>query len=119
MKNKASLVLMELLVMVLIFALAAAACLRCFLWAAETSRETARQDRAVVLAQNAAEAIKATGGDFSAARQLLDIPEGLSLQMTEISSGVPGLGEAEILVKGHGGAVLFSLDIAWQEDQNA
>ena len=39
MKNKTSLVLMELLVMVLIFALAAAGCLRCFAWAKLSSRE--------------------------------------------------------------------------------
>ena len=47
MKNKTSLVLMELLVMVLRFALAAAGCLRCFAWAKLSSREIALRDQPV------------------------------------------------------------------------
>ena len=116
MKNKASLALMELLVMVLIFSLAAAACLRCFVWADRTSEETTRRDRAVILAQNAAEAVKARSGDIPAARALLEVPEGLILKITEISPEIPGLGEAEIAVENDRGERLFSLWIAWQED---
>ena len=116
MKNKASLVLMELLVMVLIFALAAAACLRCFVWTFQTSQEIGQQDRAVLLAQNAAEALKARSGDIPAAQALLEVPEGLMLKITEISPETPGLGEAEISVETDRGERLFSLCVAWQED---
>lgn len=114
MKNKASLVLMELLVMVLIFALAAAGCVRCFVWAVQTAEETALQDRAVNLAQNTAEAIQSTG-DIDAAMALQRIPEGLALQVEEIPSGMPGLKEAQILITGVGEREILSLHIAWQE----
>ena len=62
MKQKTSLLLMEQLVMILVFALAAALCLQIFAKADAISQETARRDRAVVLARNAAELLKATGG---------------------------------------------------------
>ena len=64
MKHRASLTLMELLVMVLVFALAAAVCLRCFAAAAVTARETDLQTRAALLAQNGAEILKASAGDL-------------------------------------------------------
>ncbi len=116
MKNKASLVLMELLVMVLVFALAAAACLRCFVWAFQTSQEIGQRDRAVVLAQNTAEALKARNGDIPAAQALLEVPEELTLQIIKLSPEIPGLGEAEILIENDRGELLFSLCAAWQED---
>ena len=72
MENKASFTLMELLIMVLVFSLAAAGCLRCFVWAKLTSEETAEFDRAVVLAQNTAEALKSTGGNCREAAALVD-----------------------------------------------
>ena len=55
MKQKTSLLLMEQLVMILVFALAAARGLQIFAKADAISQETARRDRAVVLARNAAE----------------------------------------------------------------
>lgn len=114
MKNKASFLLMELLVMVLIFALASAVCLRCFLWAANTAEETALQDRAVTLAQNAAEAIKATG-NIPAAKASVQVPDGLALEITMTEPEIPGLGGAAISVMGSCGKVLFALETAWQE----
>ena len=48
MKSKASLFLMEQLVMVLIFALAAVLCLGIFVRANKISSETARRDKAVI-----------------------------------------------------------------------
>ena len=116
MKNKASLALMELLVMVLVLALAAAASLRCFVWAARTAEETAVRDRAVTLAQNTAEAVKSCGGNFPAAEALLEVPEGLTLEINEIPSETAGLGQAEIRVENSGGEPIFSLCIAWQEE---
>ena len=58
MKSKATLVLMEQLVMLLVFALAAALCLNVFARADEISKQTARRDEAVLIAQNAAEILK-------------------------------------------------------------
>ena len=58
MRNKTSLALMELLVMILVFSLAAALCLKAFAAADSISRDTALRTRAAFAAQNAAEAFK-------------------------------------------------------------
>ena len=54
MRTKSPLALMEQLVMVLVFALAAALCLQVFVLADKTSRHNADVDNAVLLAQNTA-----------------------------------------------------------------
>ena len=56
MRSKASLQLMELLVMILVFALAAALCLQVFAKASEISQDTARYDQAVILPSAARDA---------------------------------------------------------------
>lgn len=115
MKNRTSLVLMEQLVMILVFALAAAFCLQAFAGADQISRETGLRDSAVLLAQNTAEALKASAGDTDAAA-LPDIPDGLHMEITKRASAVPGLGTAEISVfDGETETLLFSLTVGWQE----
>lgn len=124
MKQKASLVLMEQLLMILVFALAAVLCLRIFVQADGISRQTARQDRAVILAQNGAEAVKGSSGDWKQAAQILGatwtdsgiflIQDDLSMEISRISGEVPGLGQAEITVLAEEEAI-FSLTVAWQE----
>ena len=112
MKNRASLVLMEQLVMVLVFALAAALCLRAFVQARNISEGIYHQDEAVVIAQNAAQALKATADP----EKVVDVVESApyTLQITEKTSRIPGLGMAEILVL-HEGEVIISLTTGWQE----
>lgn len=61
MKSKAPLVMMEQIVMVLIFALAAALCLQTFVLSGRISQNTEAKNRAVVEAQNAAETMKSGG----------------------------------------------------------
>lgn len=124
MKNRTTLALMEQLVMVLVFALAAAACLRVFVYADRISRETAMGDRAVYLVQNGAETLKACGGDFAEAARLLGGAEdeaGLTvsyedcrLEMERLPSEIPGLGTARVWVTADGGT-LFSVTVCWQE----
>ncbi len=67
MRSKAPLALMEQAVMILVFALAAAVCMRVFVWSDRTSKRSEALDRAVVEVQNAAETVKyegrRTGGD--------------------------------------------------------
>jgi hypothetical protein len=58
MRNKAPLILMEQLIMVLVFALAAAVCVRAFVLAENISKESAARDRAMLEAQTAAEYAK-------------------------------------------------------------
>ena len=64
MKSKAPLVLIEQVVMIVVFALTAAVCLRMFTMAELLSVKYAATDRAVLEAQNAAEALK--GGRMDA-----------------------------------------------------
>ena len=71
MKSKAPLALMEQMVMVLIFALAAALCLQAFALSDRMSRGSELRDGAVILAQNAAEVCKAGGGDWELLEQML------------------------------------------------
>lgn len=109
MKQKASLILMEQLVMILVFALCAALCLQAFAEADRISRETARRDEAVLLAQNTAESLKA-GCPIPSA------PEHLTLTVNPLPSGIPGLKKAEISVfDGEKGNLLFCLTVGYQE----
>lgn len=126
MKNKASLVLLEQLVMILVFSLAAAVCLRIFVWSDQTSRELELRDRAVVLCQNAAETLKAEGALEAGAEALGTVLQDniwsvscdgeIRLELEEKKSGIPGLGAAEIrAVAVKTEEVLFSITAGWQE----
>lgn len=67
MKSKAPLILMEQTVMVLVFALAAAICVRGFVLSDSVSKTNAAQDAAMLRAESAAEIYKNCRGDGSAA----------------------------------------------------
>lgn len=124
MKNRTSLVLMEQLVMVLVFALAAALCLGVFVKADQISQETARRDEAVLLAQNGAEVLKSCAGDMEEAAQILGgsltengltvLSAGYTMNVELVESGVPGLGQARICVYLEN-EPLFDLRTGWQE----
>ncbi len=124
-RSKTSLLLMEQLVTLLIFALAAAVCLQVFVKADALSRDMEARDRAAVTCQNAAETVRYHGGDLEAAlTQMSGADPGwrdgfgcfvnygangeplvydgnprsasYTLRAQEIDSGVPGLGKAQI-----------------------
>ena len=141
MRSKAPLVLMEQLIMVLVFALACALCLRAFVWSEETSRFYTHRDRAMIQCQNTAEVLKGCHGDFSQAAQLLDgqvqgdvwvryfdeawnpaAPETgfFLIRAQRTDSGHPLLGLAELTARDvrqveDADRLLCSLTIAWQE----
>lgn len=127
MKSKSPLALMELLVMVLVFALAAALCLRAFALSDKLSDGNETRDRAVVAVQTAAEILKSCGGDYERAAALLEgvWAEGMlsvhthpdfSLHITPEDSGDPLLGTARVAAFSHREEdVLFELTVAWQE----
>lgn len=106
---KGNLILMELLVMILVFSLAAAACLGIFAQARLMTEETARLDEAVALAGNAAELLKAGRNPES-----LDTGD-LELEISEISTGISGFRQAEITVSFET-EIVFTLTAGWQED---
>lgn len=123
MKSKASVLLMEQLVMILVFALAAVLCLQVFVYADWTSREMEIRDRAVALAQNGAEILK-TCGNLEEAAELLGgtvregaltaAREALTLKICRTATTVPGLARAEVRVA-DGEDIIFTLTVAWQE----
>jgi len=67
MRSKAPLLLMEQLIMVLVFALAAAVCVQAFVLSDRISRRSAARDQAVIAAESMAEQWKACGGDAAKA----------------------------------------------------
>ncbi len=137
MKSKAPLLLMEQMVMLLVFALAAALCLQTFVRSDSISRQSEERDRAVVMVQSAAETIRYEGGTPEnalemAAKQLdgtyidgtllLEYDEnwepgvgGYQLTAHAQPSDVAGLGRALVVVEKADGTVLFQLEVAWQE----
>ena len=135
MKSRAPLALMEQTVMVLIFALAAALCLRAFALADGISRQVEATDRAVLWAESAADTLKAREGDLSrAAAELGGEVDGqrwtilldenwqetagesaYTLTVQPVESNQPLLGRAQIDVAEKNGDSLFSLEVCWQE----
>lgn len=129
MKSRSSLAMMEQIVMLAVFALAAALCLQAFVKSDQMSRNSEARDRAIQEAQSAAEAVRHTGGDLEKAAELLDAiwmedslsimyaedwtrgepiypsahadvyPFGYSLGVCRMDSGVPGLGKAGVWVQ--------------------
>lgn len=112
MRSKASLSLMELLVMILVFALASAFCMQAFGRAQAISLETMRRDEAVVLAQNGAELLKAGIGAEEIEKRLCKAPYTVRIQ--EATQEIPGLKQAEITVF-YDDTALFSLMVGCQE----
>ena len=71
MKSKAPLSLMEQLIMLLVFALAAALCLQVFVLSGRVSRSCETKSQAVAAVQSAAEITKACKGDPEQLEQFL------------------------------------------------
>lgn len=139
MKGKTHLVLLEQIVMLAVFALAAALCLRAFALADRLSRENMVRDRAVLLAQNTAEVCRSgrgdtaflmekLGGEGSAQSWKAFCGEDLSIvedsdqpvyrvAVLHEESKKPGLGRAEVSVyMAEDGRLLVKLPVAWQEE---
>ena len=139
MKSKAPLSLMEQMVMILVFALAAALCLQAFVRADTMSRRAQARDRAAVVCQSAAEAIRHSQGDLAAAAELLggestqellwvdydeqwaptETGERYRLAARREDPDGPGLGKAVVWVNDEGDIepdTLFQIELAWQTE---
>ena len=138
MRSKAPLALMEQMIMILVFALAAALCLRAVVSADTLSRQRELRDRALTEGQSMAELVKGHGGNLEGAAAVYggSLEDGVwqclfdqDWQQTENASaaycrlevapseGEPGLGSAQ--VSGYSvdsGTQLFAFSIAWQEE---
>jgi Tfp pilus assembly protein PilV len=112
MKSKATLFLMEQLVMLLVFALAAVLCMSVFVRSDRISEEIKQRDEAVILASNAAEMLKAAKNPQEVLKAIEK--DGFTLEIQEEESGIAGLKQAKIIVFCDQDEV-FSLQTGWQE----
>lgn len=131
MTERRPLLLVELLVMLLVFSLAAALCLRGFAWAQDRSVQLQQQAQAAVQAQNAAELLKHTRGAYdrlgavrSADQWCLSYDENWQvcetgatfvLRITPEDCGIQGLAGARLEVCREDGLCLTALTVRWQE----
>ena len=134
MKRSASLLLMELTIMLLVFALAAALCVQAFVWADNSSRQSAKEDMALLQAQNAAEVLKHCRGDLAQATKIhggnlegvwtisyndqWEITDGTGVYLLRVEPVVTEqnfLGQAKLMVRDEAGGVLAELSVCWQE----
>ncbi len=141
-RSNAPLVLMEQMVMLLVFALAAALCLQAFARSDADSKRSEARDRAALLCQSMAESLRYTEGDLEAAAEMMDIPygtytqEGLlfeahynddwtlsdSLEYTyclraSLVDSVNGLGGADVkIIEAKDDGELFALRVNWQTE---
>ena len=146
-KSKAPLVMLEQMVMLLVFALAAALCLQAFVKSDAVSRESEARDRAALLCQSMAEELRTNGGSSSKAaravlgdftintgRLLIPLNEDMTaytgaglpyedapylLEVYAPSYQAPGLDGADIHIMTHDGEDLFSLEVLWQAEVSA
>ncbi len=126
MRSKAPLVLMEQLIMVLVFAIAAALCLRVFVGSGNLSQRYANTDMAVQVAQTEAERLKHNKVGFSGGKWAIPYDENWQLATeaknaayylyVTCSQTTPYLAQAHISVCTADGEELFVLPVAWQTD---
>lgn len=137
MRNKAFLPLMEQILMVAVFAIAAAVCLQGFASANRISKERADLDTAVFLAQDTCEVLKYAAGDmekaasltggtadgntlviyYDGSRKTTHADSAVYTVVSRSTEGSNGVGQAEVQVSAQG-KDLFSLTVAWQEDDH-
>ena len=118
MKNKTPLVLLEQLVMVLVFAFAAAICLRIFVLSGRISREQAVLNQAVLQAQNTAERIKGSAAQRKLALETgtWNDQDGYRIEVEKVPEQMEGLGKAIVKVMdAETGQEYIRLPVAWQE----
>lgn len=138
-QSKAPLLLMEQVIMLLVFSLAAALCVRAFFLADSRSQQNEARDYAVVQAQSAAEAYKTFLGDPQETSDLLQgwwegtclyvsydenwqPVEGSGTYLLRIEpqdSAVSTLGKATLQVTDAKGSSLVTLPVAWQKGGDA
>lgn len=141
MRSKAPLVLMEQMVMILVFALAAALCLQAFARSDQMSKRSEARDHAVTLCQSVAETIRSNGSNFNTSAEQLGLEFGQGstmfryydenwepvpglegaycLNVHGLYDTPPGLGKASVSVSEAEGETLFEIEVAWQEEVSA
>lgn len=135
-KSKAPLNLMEQVVMILVFAFAAALCVQAFVVADSMSQEAYARDKAALISQTVAETVKSQRGNMEMSAKLLggaEIEQGISLYYDKdwkscileeaeyiavftMKEEDSYLGQGEVAVKAIGtGEMIFDLPVSWQK----
>ena len=136
MKSKAPLSLMEQLIMLLVFSLAAALCLQVFVLSSQMSRRCDARNQAEITIQNAAEILKASQGDLSQCESILggsitdngwqiyyddkwketSVEQAVyQLAIDPVVSDLPLLGSARIYAMTEADDILSAVTVSWQE----
>ena len=115
MTSKTTLSLIEQIIMVLVFSIATAICLKIFVYSNNLSTENETRDHAVSMTRNAAEILKATHGDIDKAASSCGSYDGLSINIDKVETGSEYLGKARVYVTDNNGEI-YALEVCWQED---
>ncbi len=134
MKRNASLLLLELVIMLLVFSLASAVCLQTFYKADQRGIQSDMEDSALVTAQNVAETLKASKGDLAFCASELNgkasdklvihfdknwntvsADSSYRLEVIPQTTNNELLGEAQITVFDKDENILSRLSVCWQE----
>lgn len=134
MRSKTPLALMEQVIMVLVFALAAALCLRAFVLSDRISHACEERDRAVMAVQTVAETLKLCRGDLEETERIAesaldnvdvvsrydgqngaDSASDLIVSISPAESGAALMSCAEITAFNSKGETVLTLTAAWQE----
>lgn len=124
-RSKAPLALMEQIIMILVFALAAAVCLQAFVYSNNLSVKGERENNAVSHAQEVAEYCKMYSGNLDEVQEELAgerTQDGLRVfyeedQMTvvlAVKEQTDWLAKARVCVLDHNEQEIYSLNTAWQ-----
>ncbi|MFW5629248.1 MAG: hypothetical protein ACOCNB_00470 [Acetivibrio ethanolgignens] len=120
-KERSFLVLMEQLVMLFVFALAAGICLQAFVKANDISIHTGQLRNAVSLAQTGAELLKSSHGDWDEADRLLKAQgypsekedEQLIVVQDDLTMKISRKG---VEIYNEAGEAIYELEVGWQEE---
>lgn len=118
---------MEQIIMILVFALAAAACLQAFVYASRLSEESGQRDLAIVRVQELAEYSKHVHGDRERIRShfsgeisgqdvIVSYPEdGMQMRLS-VTLQDAQMEEASVCMKDTDGTVIYEVTAAWQKE---
>ncbi len=125
-KSKAPLALMEQIIMIFVFALAAAVCLQAFVYSNNLSVQGEKENNAASHAQEVMECCKTYFGDFDKVLEELEgerTPDGLRIFYEEddmtvvllLKEKTDYLEKASVCVQDKEGQKIFAMEGAWQK----
>ena len=126
MKSRSVLTQIEFTIMILIFAVSAAVCLKIFTYADTYSERNAEKNNAQIILQSSAELIKSESGNFALCAEIsggeadesswvIIYDDGSFMKAVRVASENPLLGKAKLQFCKNN-ETISALEIAWQEE---